>query len=343
VQCTQDIFVAGTGSRLGSTTQSLSEVVAAGLVREHHSDLGYVTVRVDEGGTAAPDMAIAAGRTAIRRSGVRADEFSLHLHACLWFQGVDYWSAGNYIALNTVGERTATFSLDQRSCGGMGGLHLAAAYLQSGAASAALVTTADRFPGPNFDRWNSQSQVIYGDGSAAVVLSTRTGFARLLSTAAVADNTLEAYSRGTKPFVEFPGTEVPVPVHDRYEEHMAATPDSEADWARWAAGLLAARDNALAEAELKVADISRIITPFAHRGGGQAEVHDVLGFTEAQTLWLELGRHTGHVGSGDQLIGLNHLVETNQVAPGDRVMLYGLGMGFNFNAAVIEILDVPAW
>lgn len=336
-----DVFVAGTGVWLASTSQLLEEVVNAGLVGEDHRDLGYVSVLVDEEGVAAPDMAIAAGVKAVRRSGVDPDLFGLHLHGALWFQGLDYWSAANYITANTIGPHAVPFTLDQRSCSGLGALHLATAYLRAGASTAALITTGDRFPAPNIDRFNSQTQTIYGDGAAALVLSTRRGFARLLSTASVSDSRLEAYSRGTDPFAMYPGGEIPIKIHKRYEQYVSATESSETDWANWGAAVVGARDRALADAGLAVSDIKWLVTPFVHRGGGQTEVHDVLGFTEEQTLWRQFGRYVGHLGGGDQIAGLDYLVEHDELEVGDRVMLFAVGMGFNFSAAVLEITELP--
>ena len=337
-----DVFIAGTGVWLASTAQLLEEVVTAGLVGADHSDLGYVSVLVDEEGVAAPDMAIAAGRKAVQRSGVDTDDFGLHLHAGLWFQGVDYWSAANYVARHTISPHAVPFQLDQRSCSGLGALHLATAYLQAGASTAALITTGDRYAAPYIDRFNSQTQTIYGDGGAALVLSTRGGFARILSSASVTDSRLEGYSRGTDPFAELPGSEIPVKIHKRYEQWASATDSSETDWSNWGAALLGARDRALDEAGLGIPDIKRLVTPFVHRGGGQTEVHDALGFTEAHTLWREFGRHVGHLGAGDQIAGLNYLVEHDELEPGDHIMLLAVGMGFNFSAAVLEITERPA-
>lgn len=338
-----DVFIAGTGVWLANKVQPLDEVIKAGLVGPDHADLGYVSVLVDEEGIAAPDMAIAAGRAAVERSGVDPAEFGLHLHAALWFQGVDYWSAANYVAHNAgISPHAVPFQVDQRSCSGLGALHLATAYLQSGATTAALITTGDRYAAPNVDRFNSQTQTIYGDGAAAMVLSTRGGFARLLSTASVTDSRLERYSRGTDPFAEYPGSEIPLKIHKRYEQWASATDSSETDWAYWGAALLGARDRALAEAGVGSSDIKRLVAPFVHRGGGQTELHEALGFTEEQTLWQEFGRHIGHLGAGDQIAGLDYLVQHDELEPGDRVLLIAVGMGFNFSAAVVELVEQPS-
>jgi 3-oxoacyl-[acyl-carrier-protein] synthase-3 len=47
----------------------------------------------------------------------------------------------------------------------------------------------------------------------------------------------------------------------------------------------------------------------------------------------------GHLGAGDQICGFNHLLETDRVRPGDRVMLLGVGAGFSWSCAVLEVLE----
>ena len=67
-----------------------------------------------------------------------------------------------------------------------------------------------------------------------------------------------------------------------------------------------------------------------------------LGLELASTAW-SWGRRTGHVGGADQLTGLAELVETGAAGPGDRVMLVGIGAGFSWTCAVVEVLTPPSW
>ncbi|GKQ35337.1 ketoacyl-ACP synthase III family protein [Streptomyces sp. A012304] len=337
----KDLYIAGTGVWLPQR-QPVAAAVAAGLVGESHLGLGFETVAVDDTGTAPPDMAVLAGTTALARSGVPAEEVGLHLHASLWFQGLDCWTPAHYIAHNTSGPQALPYGIDQRSSGGVGGLHLAAGFIASGMARAAVVTTADRFAAPGVDRWNSYLQALWGDGGTALVLSARTGFARVLTTVATAANDLERWDRGSSSFASGPMQEAPVGVLKRALQ-QAAEPESELQWQRWAECITRTCEQALDEAGVRRADIARAVLPFVHRGGGRQELHDLLGFTEEQTVWRELGRHVGHLGAGDQLAGLNHLVEHKLLAAGDRVLLFGLGMGFTFGAVVLEVLHIPEW
>lgn len=335
----QTIFVAGTGACLPQPVP-VQPAVDAGLVDEAHRDLGYESVTVARD-IAAADLAVEAARVAVRRCGIPAEEFGLVLHGSLWFQGLDMWASASYVANQSVGGQAVAFDVQQRSNGGMGALHLAAAYLGSGAASTALITTGDRFAEPAFNRWGSQFYTLFGDAGTALVLSTERGFARLVSCVAAADNTLEGWGRGSTPFTTAPGQEAPVPVLRRAAEH-AATPEAENSWERIEAAMLRIRDQALADAGVGIEDITRAVVPFIHRGGGQGENYDLLGFGEKKSVW-EFGRQVGHLGAGDQFAGLNYLLERGHLGTGDLVLLFGLGVGFSLTAAVVEIVQPPAW
>ncbi|MDH6110593.1 3-oxoacyl-[acyl-carrier-protein] synthase-3 [Kitasatospora sp. MAP12-15] len=337
----QDIYIAGTGTFLPERFP-IAEAIAQDLIGEANQNLGYESILVDRSGTAAPDMAVHAGRQAVERAGIPTEEYGLHLHAHLWYQGLDWWSAANYVAARTSGSQAFSFAIDQRSLTAIGGLHLGAAYLTSGAATSALITTADRFAAPMIDRWNIQRQLIFGDGATAAALSTRGGVAKLVSTAAFGVNHMETWTRGDEPFGEAPGQQTPVPVWRRSESRMTK-PEAANDWKLWTDSMVRLKDEVLAEAGIGIGDITRAAMPFQHRGDGQAEMHDMLGLTEEQTVWRELGQYTGHIGAGDPFAGINYLLENKQVVAGDHVLVYGCGVGFNFAAAVLEITDTPAW
>ncbi|MGX7827592.1 ketoacyl-ACP synthase III family protein [Actinokineospora sp. 24-640] len=335
MRCDKDIFVAATATAIPGLVP-VAQAEAAGLVDDMHTGLGYDSIAVAEG-VAGPQLAIAAGRKAIERSGFPAQEYELMIHSSLWFQGLDMWGTASYVANETVGAQALSMDLQQRSCGGMAALHMATAYLRAGYASTALLTTGDNFAAPAFDRWNSQMYTLFGDGGTALALSTRDGFARVLATSAFADNSLEGFGRGTEAFRFAPGTEAPVPVLRRLLQH-SQTPGSEDGWERIEAAMLKTRDQVLSEAGVELDQISRAVLPFIHRGGGQRENWDVLGFTEEQTVW-DYGRTVGHLGAGDQFAGLDSVA--GSLVPGERVLVFGVGVGFNFVAAVLEVLAPP--
>jgi 3-oxoacyl-[acyl-carrier-protein] synthase III len=58
---------------------------------------------------------------------------------------------------------------------------------------------------------------------------------------------------------------------------------------------------------------------------------------------LEFSRRVGHCGASDQVAGLDHLIATGAVGPGDTVMMIGVGIGVSIACAVVRIIEQPAW
>jgi 3-oxoacyl-[acyl-carrier-protein] synthase-3 len=310
--------------------------VDTGLAGADVLGLGYESVAVAEGQT-APELAIAAGRAAVAAGAVPSGDIDVVMHCAAWYQGLDLWTPASYIAASTVGDHAVGYEIGQLCNGGMGAFHLAAACLDAGSASAVLITTGDVFAPPVLDRWSLQDNMIVGDAGTAAVLSTRGGFARVLATAVGADNSLEPWLRGTAGFGAAPGWQETIRLRERGAQHAATGAALDA-WERYENALVSTHDRALAAAGVKTGEIARVVAPFVHRGGGQTENHDVLGYDEARSAW-ELGRTVGHLGAGDQIAGLDFLWRQGHVGPGDVVALVGSGPGFNFAVAVIEIID----
>ncbi|RFU39905.1 3-oxoacyl-ACP synthase [Actinomadura logoneensis] len=341
------LFLAGLAHRLPPAVD-VAEAVADG--RYDPSDLAsdeYAAITAVPAGTgeAPPEMAVAAGRAALRRAGRSPSEVALLLHASAWFQGIDYWPAASYVHREVLGEdgrHAPALDVQQMCAGALGALELAASYLTADPSRrCALVTTADRFGGPGFDRWRADLPgLVYGDGAAAAVLGQE-GFARLLSVSTVVDTALEGLYRGDEPFAVHPGR--PVDVRARraaFAARARALVGSVAD--RTTSGLTEAVARTLDEAGLKLDDIARFVFPNVGLRVLRTRYAEPFGLDLSRTTW-EWGRRTGHVGAADQLTGLTHLVESGLVGPGDRVLLVGIGAGFAWVCAAVEITENPGW
>jgi 3-oxoacyl-[acyl-carrier-protein] synthase III len=51
----------------------------------------------------------------------------------------------------------------------------------------------------------------------------------------------------------------------------------------------------------------------------------------------------GHLGAGDQFAGLAHLVDAGELGAGGIAVLLGVGCGFVWSCAVVEVRYRPAW
>jgi 3-oxoacyl-[acyl-carrier-protein] synthase-3 len=335
------LFVAGLGTWLPPAVD-VGEAAADGRYDPAERDRNeYVSVTVAGPDDAPPEMAARAARAALAQSGIPAADIAVLLHGSLWYQGADFWPAASYVhraVLGDEGRHAPAMDVQQMSNGGLAAVELAVSYVAAAAGRrAALVTTADRLAPPGFDRWRSDLPgIVYGDGAAAAVIAKDGGLARLLSICTVADSTLEGMYRGDRPFGPAPGHDgYPVANRARRAEFAAASNLAELG-SRIGAGLTSAVDQALAEAEVKAADISVTVLPNLGAATLRQAYLKPLGVGLEATAW-EWGRRTGHVGAADQLIGLRSVIDSGRAAPGDRVLLVGIGAGFSWTGAVVQL------
>ena len=340
-----DIHIAGLGTWLPQprTVQSMMDL---GLCGDTPPDAyGYESVLVAGTGPedAPPEMAIRAAATAMKRAGVDAGDYALHLHGSTWFQGLDIWPAASYIAERTVGSSVRAFDIQQRCNIGVSGIEMAATFLRAGfPGSAAMLTTADRFDSPGVDRWNLRPGTVYGDGATALVLSATGGFATLRSTVTTADNFLEGRARGDEQFTTGSRAAThPVRLADREKTFNDASDESEL-MLRLARVMFGAMWGALEEAEIEIADVAYVALPSVGRSLSGYLLYDLLSVTEDRTT-LPYGLRTGHIGAGDWIAGLDHLLESRSLQAGDHVLLMGGGAGYTQTAAVVRIDEVPEW
>jgi len=339
------LFVAGCASWLPPAVSAEQAVAAGEVTARDAARTGVASVTVSTGHS-APEMASLAARIALRRADCPPGDVGLVLHASLYDQGHDLWAPASYVqrrALGELPEHAPAMEVRQVSNGGMASLDLAAAYLRAGTdRPAALLTSGDVFCPPGFRRWTSDPGTVYADGGAALVLSRQGGFARVLGRFAASEPRLEGMHRGDAPFPpagSAPGRVVDL---DRCKREFLAGTGRAAAVAWVGGGQRRTLADGLAALGLGVGDVARFVLP--HLGGRRlaATYFQPFGIDPERSTW-PWSRSVGHLGGGDQFAGLAHLVETKQVAPGDRVVLVGVGAGFSWSCAVLEVLACPDW
>lgn len=338
-----DIYVAGAASWLPPREPIGQDRYRPGQLEEY----AWESACVADDDETVVGMAVKAGQLALDRSGVDPAEVSLLLHAHTWFQGIDVWAASSYIHHALLGDNrtAAALDLNQQSAGSMSALQLGADHLTADPGRRAVViTTADRFGLPGLDRWHAEGpKFILGDGAASLVLTRDRGFARLLAAVSVSDTALEPMSRGDTPFTLFSTAyQGPISAHKRTKAYLQRGEMSVDDIvARFDRGHAEAVHGLLDQAGLTLSDVRRFAFPnvgLRHLG----ELVKPLGIDVSQTTW-ELGRTTGHMGAADPINGLTYLLEQGQLDVGDRVVLVGIGAGFFWSSALVEITELPDW
>ncbi len=336
-----DVFIAGIATVLGELDSVESAVERGDYDPDDARDDDLASISVIP--NARPtEVAATAFRDALNTSPGTAHDVRALVHTGIHFQGQDYWTPAAHVARLALGDRheagrrITTMEVRQASNGGVAALNTAALYTERLASGSVAVTAADVFHLPHFDRYRSDKGLVLGDGGAAVVLGRTPGIAALRSTALIGDPGLEPLYAGDAPRA-LPNTpDIPLDLRGRKDDYLLTR--SVDDVVAQLTGameevLLVAAD----DANCKITDIDRFVFPNTGRGIGEWKFLDKYGIDEDRTCW-EWGRTVGHVGAADQLAGLHHLISTDAVGPGSRVALCSSGIGFNWGAAIVEIL-----
>lgn len=328
-----DVWITGTGGVLGELLPVGQAVADGRYAPADAAEAGMTSVSVSS--ESPPEMAVRAGRLALGTASP-----GLHLHGAARFQGIDLWSASCWIANQLMPGPLPGLSMEVNALcnSGLAALELAATMLTARPdLQDALVTVADWFPEPVVDRWNLDSGVLLGDGGAAALLGRGGGRLRLLSCASRSDPSLEGLQRGDEPFhAASPAVLKPLVLRRLAREFYAVSGRSPSSVvAAHIEGVQTVVAQALADADTTLADARWVVTPFVGRTSFRFGYAQPLGLDPARTL-LDLGLSTGHMGGVDHLYALDHLLRGDLLAPGEKVVLIGVGGGFTFSCAVLQ-------
>ncbi|GAA1003570.1 hypothetical protein GCM10009551_078620 [Nocardiopsis tropica] len=333
-----NIVIKSTGAVIGELIP-MDQAVQAGLYSAKVADAdGYESLAVSH--RAPVDSAIAAARLALAKIDPAEENFTYVSHSSTAYQGLDYWSPTPYIQAETVGGQASPLEIKQNCNGAMSAIHLLSRVLTaSDHPESALITAADRYALPDFDRYNSDKGLPRGDGAVALVLSNSgTGVARVLSTCAIGDVGHERMYRGTSEWGDQSWAHGrPVDLRIRLKEYFSTGADRDDIVRVLDRGMERVITTLLADAGCKAGDIERFV--FSNSGDTLVDWNsrrEKFGITRERTTW-PAGRKLGHMGAADQIEGLNRLLDDGDVISGDLVMLIGIGGGFSFSGVLVEI------
>jgi 3-oxoacyl-[acyl-carrier-protein] synthase III len=344
------LSIAAAALWLPPARETAEDAIAAGrLDPDTAAAKGYLAVPVSEE-LAAPELAVLAADQALATAGWQASTIDLVVHAWTYYQGHDFWSAPHFVAHRVGAVHAVTVGVQQMCNGGAAAVEVAATRLLADPAVArALVTTADRFAPPAFDRWGGDHGAVYGDGATALLLAgpelgpqagPEAAPLRLLATASSSAPQLERMYRGDDPFGLAPRT-----VTDRVDttrtvrQFRGDRPQLD-DLVTEAMHTVVSR--ALTEARLDGDDARlRFVAPprLAHRVVDVSYRAVVAAHTSAALL--RLGRDTGHLGAGDAAANLADIHAGGLLTPGEIAILLSVGAGFTWSALVVQAACPP--
>ncbi|WP_410617195.1 3-oxoacyl-[acyl-carrier-protein] synthase III C-terminal domain-containing protein [Amycolatopsis sp. lyj-109] len=323
-----DIWIQGTGRYAGEPRPAPEQVTA-------HSGI----LSVATSGLAGPELAVRAGRQALHQAGPGA--VGPHLHGSMAYPGLDIWSSSCWVADRLLAAAPAMSLQFSALCNtSVAGIETAASLLAGRPDfPRVLLTVGDRFPETAIDRFEVDPEIALGDAGAAAVLGRGSGLARVLSGVSRTDPSLEGLQRGDEPFRDRPA-DGPAIVRKRTRQFFAAGTRTPASVVRaHVEGVREVVETALAEAGTSIGEARWVVPPFVGANAFEHGYERPLGLDRERTLF-EFGLRLGHLGGSDHLFALDHLLRDRTPEPGDRIVLIGVGGGFTFTCAVLEI---PAW
>lgn len=322
---------------LPPTYETAEEVIALGRLDPETAERdGYLRLPVSD--IAAPEMAVRAARLALAGAGVEPADVSFVNHAWTYYQGHDFWSPAHYIAARIGALASIPLGIQQMCNGGAAALEVAAARLgPQPRRDHAVVTTADRFCPPGFDRWTGDYGLAYGDAATALVLGGEAGDYALLSMWTVSAAELEVMHRGRDVFGSTPhGAGGAVDVR-RTKKAFLTDGGGPRFTERAGQAVRDVIERAVKDAGLDPRDerLKYVVTPRLGRSVLDAAYLPAITAATSATV-LTPGAETGHLGAGDAAANLAELDRDRRLAAGDHVLLLSAGGGFTWSCAVLR-------
>ncbi|SIO86681.1 ketoacyl-ACP synthase III family protein [Nocardiopsis sp. JB363] len=330
--------IIGTGSYLPERRVDVRRAVddLPGRERERVLAYRYETVCV-EPELYPGDMGLVAARRALDQARIDPGDVRMVVFTSIHRHGHRrMWSPASWLQERLGCVNAVPFNVHQGCNAQLLLLDVAADVLKgrSDGNEAVLVVAADRFSGSAFDRFTSDYGIVYGDGAAAAVISAskRRGW-RVRAVHSVSEPSLEGLHRDDRPVAETP-------------EGLVAEHDMRASKRAF---LTRHGGEALGElTRAAVASIRTALLPEGEKDGVRAVVYPNLGrpllessyFPELpggadRSLW-SFGATVGHLGTADQIAGLDTWTREAGPAPGERVLLIGAGAGFTWTGMLLE-------
>jgi 3-oxoacyl-[acyl-carrier-protein] synthase-3 len=290
------------------------------------------------------DMALIAARRALSASGWEPHELSLLVVTAIHRHGHKrLWSPASWLTAQLGCPQALPLTVNQGCNGQMLALQLAQGYLGGSSGGAALVVATDQFSSSGFDRFTSDYGIIYGDAAAAAVITEdnaarpadRVGHRgwRVLATHTVTAPELEGLHRAGEP-----GPETPELVDAEHDVRAAKKRYLQENGSESLQQATRAAVREIREALLPEGDdprLRRIVYPNLGLQLLQENYFPEFPGGAERSLW-DFGRTVGHLGSGDQIAGLDHLTRTEEFARGERLLLLGAGAGFSWTGTLLE-------
>lgn len=333
----EGLYIGGLGTYIPNTLESSDEALRSGrLTREDHEKTQQISAAAGKSDETAPDMSVWAGSEAFAefKNYVTVDSSpEIIVHAVALHTGLEAWNGSAYIG-NKLGHPNALAVEIRNTCAGViVGIDIMARYI--GSNGYGLLTAAGIWRLPLFDRWASDSGLVYGDGAAAMILTRENGPFEVLSTVLTQNSRYEKIHRGSAS-IDLPEYReiLPFSMRARASDYARAQ-GFDSFWEANSKGLQESVFHALQCAGVKQNDVKVWAVPHFGRTLLQRQFLDPLDIHRNQTT-AKFGALIGHTGAADPLLGLSYLRSERRIRPGDYIGLIGIGAGFTWGCAILH-------
>ena len=338
-----NLYIGGLGAYIPQTFESSHDAIRNGrLTSEELEKTQQVSAAVGSPTETAPAMSVWAGQAALTEFAACLAPTPLRtapaviVHAVALHTGLEGWNGSAYIGNNLGFPETLALEIRNTCAGSIVGIDVLAHKL--GPNEYGLLTAADIWRMPLFDRWASDSGLAYGDGAAAAVLTRDSGPFRIISTALTQNSRFEQIHRGDAP-MDLPEYRNPLPISlNGRSEAYAREHGFDSFWSANSEGLQKSVSQALQEAGIQKQDVSAWAVPHFGRKLLDRQCLNPLGIEPEKTT-VSFGSQIGHTGAADPLLGLQHLRSENQIRHGDHIALIGIGAGFTWGCAILQYAE----
>lgn len=340
-----DLALCGTSLWLPDAIETTASAVANNRIDAvSAAELGVDAVHVADSDLLPPDMVVPASLRALVAAERQPPQVGLLLHCHVWHQGYDLWSAPHYVAGRIGADEALPLSLSQGCNAVMAAVELAVPWLgRAPSGQCALVTAADRFLAPGFDRWQGAYGCVYGDGAAAAVLRrgpVREALAvRAISSKAAPE--LEEINRaGLRPTtaarMNGESVDLRAPKRAYFQRHGVDQfrQTTESAVRSVVEGSLADAGLAPDDPRIRAVAVPRLSASIIN------DVYVAMLATLLPAPVVPMQRHTGHLSCADVLANVAGLHRDVLHRPGDVGVVLNVGGGYTWSSLVVE---VPRW
>lgn len=335
-----NLYIAGVGVHLPDQVETAEEAIAAGrLTPQKLAMTGYRAVRIAPPELTGPMLAVTAARQALARAQIDPDEFGLLVHTYQNHQGLDFWPPASYVQNETIGGSAPAVEIGQLCNGLLAAIDIAGSYITARPGrTAALLTGGDVWRLPYIDRWSTHPQSVYGDGAAAVVLSTERGFARIRATCSFSDSSLEPVTRLGRQWTDGPFADGKTL---RFQDVLEGV-DMDETVEKISSNVRRSMDSVLEEAGVSLPDIRFVLHGQLPEAIADFGIYQLLGVDRKSTTF-DWGQDYSLVSTAGMILGLNHLIAERDPHPGDLVLFLGSAAGYSWTSILLEFLETPNW